>query len=327
MRCIPFGICLFLFFLCASLFGEVADPQLLNRLKTEGYKELRSREKSYENIHIRWVRKHEEGVLENDYYSQNANVLLRTEIAPEYLEPEKPHWLYRFANNGSYYFSIAKQVADNTWEIYEVKRSSELVVYDSDASDICEILPVYLFTNSIADLLKTPGFEITAVSVLEEQPEETISVDFEITADGVGENIEDLRTGNIHFLPSRGWVTKEITANFNRLGKEFTTKFEYTYGENQNRDYSLERVCIKLIRDYDDPSKDVVWDNEIRQVDNATLPEEEFYMSFYGLPEPEFDLDRITLLQYLFVISGTLLIVIASWQILKKMRLKKDFKE
>ena len=167
----------------------------------------------------------------------------------------------------------------------------------------------------------------SAVSVLEDQSEETVSVDFEITADGVGEDIDELRTGNILFLPARGWITKEITANFNRLGKEFTTKFEYTYGENQNENYSLERVCIKLIRDYDDPSKDVVWDNEIRQVDNATLPEEEFYMSFYGLPEPEFDLDRITLFQYLFVISGGLLILIATWQILKKLRINMEISE
>lgn len=319
------------FFLFAVFFsimsvdthGEPIDQKLLIRLQNEGVSEMREREKSYENIHIKWIRRHDEGGLLYDYYSQNADSIVKCEIAPEFQSRDKPHYQYRFAKNGIYYFNISKRTSDSIWKIDEVKKSQDYLANSiSDDSDVYRVLPVYLITNSIANLVENPGFLITAVSSLENQPEETISVDFEIVADGVGEDFEDLRTGTILFLPARGWVTKKITLNFNRLGQEFTTEYFYVYGAKQGKDYSLIQTNILLTRNYNVKPKELSWEYEILESNHTVLPKEEFYLSYYGLPEPRFDVDRISLFQFLLVISGTLIILIAIAQIIRKQRMK-----
>ena len=313
----------FLFvFLSVSLFADGVDQALLARLQSEGCAGLRAQEKYLNHIHLRFLQSTQDRKFEYDYYGNGKNFLLKMEIPSEMWEAKPDHFEYRMGKNELYFFEIHKKKTEEEWEIVECLDLKSFDIEETDLTDVFDTFPCYLFRSSLADLIGKPGFEITRIESVPDQPEETVSFDFEITKDNVVEALGELKTGTVQLLPERSWAAKEITLNCNRGGNQFVTAFTFTYGEKSSELYQVTHSQVRLSRDYaksDDPLKFITWDYEILAADHAKVPKKELFLKYYGLDEPKYA-SAANLIRSILLIAGVLVILFSVWRRFHKNR-------
>ena len=232
--------CTFLsFFVSASLFSDEVDHVLLNRLRTEGVAGLRAQEGFLRSIHLVFERAVEDRRFEYDYYASSDNFLLKMEIPADMREAMPEHGEYRQGKNNNYFFEISKKKSESQWKLDECSDLNSFAPENYSVADIFDVFPCYISMTPLSEVLEHPGFEITHIEYVTDQSEETVSLDFEINADGVVKGNESLRTGNIQLLPTRNWAIKEMTLNSNRGGKTFVTTFNFAYGVDNKEPYQI----------------------------------------------------------------------------------------
>ena len=315
MRRVKFlAVPLFFFLLTALLSADGVDQTLRTRLKTEGCAAMRAQEKFLSQVHlvILWTTVQRDGEIkrEYDYYADGGRFLLKRDRPRDMWETPPNHFECRFGKNNRYYFGISKKKSEELWEMDECLDLKSFDPEESEISDIFDAFPCNVFGNSLADLIENPGFEITRIETVPDQPEETVEFDFEISADIADAGIDALRTGTVRLLPERGWTPKEMRLNSNRGGKPFVNTRVFTYGENNGEPFQVRHAQTKLYFHPDDESKFVSWDFEIREIDHAKVPKRELYLRYYGLDEPKFA-DPHTGLRSLFLVAGVLIILFA----------------
>ena len=331
MRQIKFSaLSLFLFFLTAQLFADGVDQTLLARLKTEGCAAIRAQEKFLSQVHlvILWTTVQRDGEFKHEYdcYADGGRFLLIRELPRDMRETPPTHNECRFVNNGKYYFEVSKKKSEELWEMDECLDLKSFDPNETEVAEVFDAFPCNIFGSSLADVIEKPGFDITRIEYVPDQPEETVEFDFEINADGVVAGLEEMRTGTIRLLPERGWTPKEMRLNSNRGGKPFVTTRAFTYGENSGQPFQLRHAQAKLYFDPDDESRFVPWDYEILEIDHAKVPKKELYLKYYGLDEPKFA-DPHTGLRGLFLAAGILIILFAVWRIRRRKRSEADRRE
>ena len=310
----------FLFaFLTVSLFAEEVDQTLLARLKSEGCAGLRAQEKYLNHCHLRFLQSVQDRKFEYDYNANGKNFLLKKEIPSEMWEANPDHHEYRFGKNKYYYFEVSKKKIEEKWDIDECLDLKSLDIEETQAADVFDTFPCCLIRTSLADLIGNPGFAITRIEYVPDQPEETVSFDFEVTEDNVVKELGELRTGNVQLLPQRGWAVKEMTLNCNRAGDPFETTLSFAYGDNYDEPYQVKHSRARLYSNPDDRSKYITWDYEILAAGRAKVPRKELFLKYYGLDEPKYA-SAANLIRNLLLIAGALIILFSVWQRFRKNR-------
>ena len=309
-----FALPFFLLFLTAALFADGVDQTLLTRLKTEGCAAMRAQEKALNQIHlvILWTSVQRDGEIKRkyDYYADGKRFLLKRELPRDMWENPPVHNEIRFGKNDMYYFAVSKKKSEEEWEADECLDLKSFDPLESEVSDIYDAFPCNVFGNSLADVIENPGFEITRIEYVPDQPEETVEFDFEVNADDVVAGFGEMRTGTVRLLPERGWTPQEMRLNSNRGGKPFVNTRVFTYGEKNGEPFQVRHAQTKLYFNPDDETKFVSWDYEIREINRAKAPKKELYLKYYGLDEPEFA-DPHTGLRFLLFVAGVLIVLLA----------------
>lgn len=180
-------------------------------------------------------------------------------------------------NRGAYTIQLLERIGDDPKKDEEIERRT------LDAS-FAAILPVWLFSKSMADRLQDPNFVITKVAHDQSQGEKLVRVDYEIEPTPVksGSEKPPILEQYILFDPGNYWVVREFRR---RQAGETGLHMVYEYQKLDDGFPTLARKTSKTRYDGGESEHTT----EIEELTFEQTPKSEFYLSHYGLPEPVFE--------------------------------------
>ena len=309
-------------FACATAGEENAlDQALLARLTGEGCKALSRLEEYFEGRHIQWHQAADDGRLPYDghYYPGRDGFKMQLKYGDEDTSQryeDVTSRLYLYLRNSDYYFDVSKKPDDSAWKIDHCVPLDRFDPSDYHTGDYYTILPVTIWDQSLARMIKRGEMTITGIRVSDDSPEEAVVFDF---THNRAYPPNDLVSGTLTLLPKKCWVISNGNLLYERDGYSFRNAFSFEYGENDDYPFfDYKKMTVSLIFGDDESAPPrVTWTYDIKQIDRQTVPSKELRLSFYGLPEPDFvrSVDRS---RFMLVAAGLLMIAAAGVMIMKK---------
>jgi hypothetical protein len=182
--------------------------------------------------------------------------------------------------NLRYHFVLTREQETRPWVISELKRRSA-----GDPTNPLATGGLHLGPSSteVPMLIKSPNFKLLEVEPARENGDELVKVRFSYTPD----EKNPLRGGSMLLDPHHDWMVRKGEATLAAGGKEFTSTIEWSYREGSNhhpiltqaRGQQTTKENNRVFR-----NNEVVTDYDLRE--QETVPEKEFLLSAFGLPEP-----------------------------------------
>lgn len=174
----------------------------------------------------------------------------------------------------------------------------------------------YFLSVPIADLVKMPGFSIDSMSEVDRSGEKYVRINHSIP-----ESLELAPVVENAYMianPAKGWSIVESSNDCRYPEHGFTDTYKYTVLESDLvQDVELTRelvsTTVRSDGDYESIAKFSV------EVLDTDPPVEMFFLSHYGLPEPNFSNPNSNLVIWFFSLSA---IFVAGWFILGKLEKK-----
>jgi hypothetical protein len=182
--------------------------------------------------------------------------------------------------NLRYHFVLTREQETKPWVISELKRRSA-----GDPTNPLARGGLNLGPNSteVPMLIKSPNFKLLEVEPARENGDELVKVRFSYTPD----EKNPLRGGSMLLDPQHDWVVRKGEATRAAGGKEFTSTIEYSYREGSNHHPILTQSRFQQTTKENNRvfrNNESVQDYDLRE--QETVPEKEFLLSAFGLPEP-----------------------------------------
>ncbi|MBR2585036.1 MAG: hypothetical protein IKE64_06345 [Thermoguttaceae bacterium] len=315
-------------FACAAAGEENAlDQALLARLTGEGCKALSRLEEYFEGRHIQWHQAADDGRLPYDghYYPGRDGFKMQLKFGDEDTSQRYEDVTSRlnlYLRNSDYYFDVSKKPDDSAWKIDHCVPLDRFDPSDYHTGDYYTILPVTIWDQSLARMIKRGEMTITGIRTSDDSPEEAVV--FEFTHNREYPPIE-LVSGTLTLLPKKCWVISNGNLLYERDGYSFRNVFSFEYGENDDYPFfDYKKMTVSLIFGDDESAPPrVTWTYDIKQIDRQTVPSKELRLSFYGLPEPDFVRSVHRSRRLLFIV-GSALIITALVMIFGKRRASKS---
>ena len=323
-----FPLLFFGIFACAAAGEEnTLDQALLARLTGEGCKALSRLEAYFEGRHIQWHQAADDGRLPYDghYYPGRDGFKMQLKYGDEDTSQrygDVTSRLYLYLRNSDYYFDVSKKPDDSAWKIDHCVPLDRFDPSDYHTGDYYTILPVTIWDQSLARMIKKWEMTITGIRVSDDSPEEAVVLDF---THNRAYPPNDLVSGTLTLLPKKCWVISNGNLLYERDGYSFRNVFSFEYGENDDYPFfDYKKMTVSLIFGDDESAPPrVTWTYDIKQIDRQTVPSKELRLSFYGLPEPDF-VRSVHRSRRLLSIVGSALIITALVMIFGKRRASKS---
>ncbi len=196
------------------------------------------------------------------------------------------------ARNDAYAFVLHRSAAGNSLQFLEsvgVGPSIDARIAAIEQQPRAMALAAYyLWTEPLARVVERESFEIKRLYAVPSEDHEFVRVEFNYFIDDPSQQIHDRFTdGYLVCDPARQWIVKEYGATHHNLDNDYiaalktvlehgdaigempvATKITQTMASHDNGDTSESAISLSVI--------------------GRDLPDEELYLSYYGLPEPNF---------------------------------------
>jgi len=168
-------------------------------------------------------------------------------------------------------------------------------VIDANIADMEEIpraivlAPFYLWTDPLSRLIESNSFSIIRAYPITSGTNELVRVEFEyLVEEPAPKGKYRVTDGFLICDPAREWVLLEYGGTNYNFGNKYTSlhnallEYRESIGEIP--------IATKVTRTMSSPDNDYQTESVmVVEITNRDVPEEEFYLSYYGLPEPNFE--------------------------------------
>jgi hypothetical protein len=149
--------------------------------------------------------------------------------------------------------------------------------------DVCG--PCYLFGKSMRDRIKSTEFQIKQVTPVKDEGHEWVRVDY----DWVPAANDDVRqresTAHVTLDPANHWIVREYEIGLQSATVRATLEYGDEIGDPPR--YKKRREVMSGDKWENGGPWEVSRTVDFQRLENRTVPEGEFKLSFYGLPEPD----------------------------------------
>ncbi len=178
-----------------------------------------------------------------------------------------------------------------------------------------------MFGKRLWEWVDCPGFKIKAASEIQSGGEALVRIDFEHLVDAVRPGRPCLSNAYLICDPAADWALREFEASFVNPVKGVAVtrqRGSLDYGKPDERLSFPIPETVSLSTAWIDDAKSTDWTVTRLEVISTDVPEEVFYSSHYGLPEPNINQGWFGAWVWYLVAGGVCLVVLA--MILKRRR-------
>ncbi|GHT45341.1 hypothetical protein FACS189454_04660 [Planctomycetales bacterium] len=177
-------------------------------------------------------------------------------------------------------------------------------------------------TDWFPTLFEQPEFQLISAKEVVEGTERLVCVNYQY--DPPQRKNQLARSGEVYLLPDHYWLIKKASVKLSEFnGKHLNTQITCEYDFESD---TLPRLMSHKILtvEYDQ----IVQRNFTNYETVTTVRPEDFTLSHYDIPEPDFDgSQRIRPIRYILIGLGGLLIVLAFWMMYRKHQKKNNEKK
>lgn len=194
------------------------------------------------------------------------------------------------ARNDKYAFRIRRSPANTKYSIeflQELGGDSDLdsLIKDADLeARAFFIIPWMVFRVPISQLVKSPDFRVRKISRVDSNGIEAVRIDFDHLTDDPNRKMERLSDAYLVCDPANGWGLREYCATLHHGG---IVQHIIEFGAQ------IDSVPItsKFTSVYSVPKSTSVVRHTVMAAEEVSedVSDDEFYLSHYGLPEPNFE--------------------------------------
>lgn len=207
---------------------------------------------------------------------------LTTDVSPRGIETVA-------ARNGDYAFRISRATAAKSYGLVFLERLGDNPVYDKRIQEeydeaCCHALGAWYFNSEpVLHIVESPSFQIKKIAVEEQDGVELVRIEFDRLYTDIEHRPWNFSDAYLLCDPERHWALREYgytwvdgrrqrtTVTFGKGNEGFPLAEKITRRETQKDGVTVSRQDITV---------EILSDN---------VPKEEFYLSHYGLPEPNFE--------------------------------------
>ncbi len=222
---------------------------------------------------------------------------------------------YVIARNDDYAFSVTKSSTDpnGRFTIQWLEQRGADTAVDAEIQDRGlqydqNVNAAWFFMDqAFSDWLDEPGFEVHGIQAEGESEEDLVRVEFSYQPDeSHPTGIEPIPSGSVVFDAGNKWVIREILMNVS-WGAQKTV---YTYADGESDLPKITERRIIAMNEQGESTVEIATHYE--DIEHETTPVEEFRLSYFGLPEPNFERSWVsTWLMYIF--GGAICFSVAYW--------------
>jgi len=313
--------------LCAGVDGN--RTKQLNEAKQSWNEYLRS----FPNLEGKWVETitysddRPTAVYENEFICDYPNVYYNS-------KPNNGDYVIHLESNKKYSFSLRDPKENGPMliddcallgvipekSVWSFPANNRSVNRNSSVNLIAEALAQGLLLSHkwLPVLVECPDFVLESFEESIQDGTREVRIKFSNNPKGVDDAaiLMNIRQGEVTLLPDHYWLIKEGTC--------FFWAEEDPYTVNWKNEYDFTSFAVPVLRKRSLESfyvdgrpklrRDNVYDYQL--FENSSR--KNFTLSDYGLPEPDFGERRVNRVRYTLMIVGSLMIVIALWQMYQK---------
>ena len=186
------------------------------------------------------------------------------------------------AENSQYSFQLARDAEAKPWLIQELKRKSgPEPVHHSALMGLSLDRP----QREVPTLVRSPFFKLTDLASNRENGEDLVRMTFSYSPQD--KDKDWLRGGWVLLDPKHNWIVKKSQLGLEYEGQQIDYRVQYDYKEGSNHRPIITRSLIKSTTKEKDPplyAYEIATDFDLHE--QEVVPEKEFMLSAFGLPEP-----------------------------------------
>lgn len=210
------------------------------------------------------------------------------------VEQEKEGIARLNVRNPRYAFSLTRGTQAKSYSLAWLaayganRRETETIEFESANGNALALGAVCVYGRFVWDLVRDPGFEVTAISTMNTDEEERVRVEFQYTpSDSETSLLKKIPMENAYLVcdPANHWRLCEYGRVVGRGGDRVVVDCV------AGREGMLPMLSRQVSTRKNRAGEDLEFRHEIACVESTfeDVPEEEFYLSHYGLPEPTFE--------------------------------------
>jgi hypothetical protein len=225
--------------------------------------------------------------------AKGALNMIHTEINDD---PKRNGEGHVFGVNPAYAFSLRRKDTERPWLLGELEMSkgaatSPLAATTSEAVEANLSVLISIRRTALVELLRQPTFRVLAAKLVQHQGSEAVSIEFDNAhaIDRKARPFVPVQSGTLVLDPSHGWCLRDCSVVEKYYGTESLTHVETSYRDFKGKFAIPVTVVEKVQSRSDRPSNPETFlqvtsfDLEVAE---RPLPDEEFTLSAFGLPEP-----------------------------------------
>lgn len=178
------------------------------------------------------------------------------------------------ANNSQYSFKLTRKSPDRPWVLVSQKPGGRKV-----PGPPCEGLTPYA-RHFLPKLIQAPEFKLLDVTPEKDKGRNLVRVSYSYTKDK-----DPLRGGWVVLDPNHDWVMRRGQADAVEGGKKSVFTINYEYKEGTDRHLIMTKMVVREVF-VDDQSLLREGTSDCEMYEQKVVPESEFMLGAYGLPEP-----------------------------------------
>jgi len=236
-----------------------------------------------------WMKYDEDGVHEEELYSKNMN----------------------------YSFEIQKSNNDDRWAVNRLESSKNpLKIVDVLTGDL--MYPVTIQNNmSLLDYTNIDGVIFQNFQEADGAEGSIVSCDMILPKNCIDKNGDEIRLESISlsFIPSMyAWIPVEMTLDYNDGFKQILKRDKFV-------DFNDIKIPQNVSWHFQNAEGKRLLECSIEyRLEPSDVQKDEFYLSYYGLPEPDFGGHRQNRIRYIVLGIGLLMLGIGVWRMIQKRR-------
>jgi len=182
--------------------------------------------------------------------------------------------------SSQYKFELMRDQEKMPWVIQQLERKTGVEPVDHVMVEGLSLGPP---RTEMPTLVEFPDFQLLELVPAPEHEEDLVRMTFSYTAD----EKNPLRGGWVLLDPQHDWVVRKSQVNQIAGGKEFESKIEYDYKEGSSHHPILTKLHLQSGTKENNRlilTREVTTDFDFYE--QESVPEKEFMLSAFGLPEP-----------------------------------------
>lgn len=197
------------------------------------------------------------------------------------------------AHNDAYAFMLHRSGAKNSLQFLEAVGAAPVVdrkiAANAQQARAMALAAYYLWTEPLAQVVERESFTINRVYAVQSEQREVVRVEFDYGIDDPSQKIHDRFTdGYVVCDPARQWTVKEYGAVHHNLNNDYIATIK-TVLEHGDTVEDLP-IATKITQTMASAGDGYTSESTINlSILSRELPNEELYLSYYGLPEPHFE--------------------------------------